>query len=83
MRQLHYTVGDERQKVERVGSAIDLLKQMPTLLVDGILPPRSVLNEVFGRGSWLPPGGSRYSWEPFALTPNEFREIVAYFVSFR
>jgi len=59
------------------GTVVQLLLDIPYLIVGGLIPPLPVLNEVIDRGiaDAGMSGGCR--WEPFRLSEPEFAEIVA------
>jgi hypothetical protein len=59
------------------GTVVQLLLDIPYLIVGGFIPPLPVLNEVVGRGiaDAGMSGGCR--WEPFRLSDAEFAEVVA------
>lgn len=59
------------------GTVLDLLLAIPYLLQSRIVPPLRILNEVLATGEveMGMSGGCR--WEPFALTPDEYDELVA------
>lgn len=55
---------------------VDLLKEELLILQDGdLIPPRHVANWIFGLGR----GGEGYTWKPFQVDEEEWKEIVAAF----
>lgn len=58
------------------GTVLDLLRAVPYLLGCRIVPPLPVLNELLGRGESEAGMSGGCRWTPFALTPEEFEELV-------
>lgn len=58
------------------GTPVELLREIPYLLVMRLLPPLAVVNDLLSRGEMDAgmSGGAR--WTPFALSPEEWREIA-------
>jgi hypothetical protein len=79
MRTLDYTllppVGDVETATR--GSVAALLRDVPYLLIGGLIPPLLVINEVLRQGvdDAGMSGGCR--WDPFEITQSEFAEIVS------
>ena len=80
MRRLSYTTRRNKdcEPFESNGTVVDLLESRPLLFIDGLLPPRRVLNELLSRGSHKTPDDA-CNWEPFTLTEREFEVLVAAF----
>lgn len=58
----------------RTGTLADLARELPHLIAWGVLPPRRVLNSVFGAGERDAGMGCR--WEPFEVSPEECDELA-------
>ena len=67
-------VGSQETPVR--GSVADLLRDIPYLLIGGLIPPLPVANEVLGSGldDAGMSGGCR--WEPLELSEREFDEVL-------
>ena len=78
MRTLDYTlippIGDAETATR--GSVAALLRDVPYLLIGGLIPPLLVINEVLRKGmdDGGMSGGCR--WVPFEITESEFAEVV-------
>ena len=60
----------------RIGSVADLVREIPYLLVWGVLPPRRVLNAVLRSGNCDAGMGGGCCWEPFDVSTREHAELA-------
>ncbi len=58
------------------GDIKDLVLAIPYLLHSKIVPPRSVLNEIFGKGIYDAGMSGGCSWKPFEISQEEYNELV-------
>ncbi|MGI9180549.1 MAG: hypothetical protein ACR2H9_08630 [Longimicrobiaceae bacterium] len=70
-------VGDGVQ--QREGTLVSLLESIPYLLISGLIPPRSVLDEILRRGEVNAGMSGGCRWEPFELSEEEWQELVREF----
>jgi hypothetical protein len=57
-------------------SLADFVQDIPYFLTFNLIPPLSVMNEEFGSGEDDAGMSGGCVWEPFAVTPEEFAELV-------
>ncbi|MFN8374801.1 MAG: hypothetical protein U0694_18220 [Anaerolineae bacterium] len=52
------------------------LADIPYLMVQGVIPPLQILNQVFGKGGDSGGMGPVTSWRPFKIDEAEYKELV-------
>lgn len=64
---------------QREGTLVSLLESIPYLLTSGLIPPRSVLNEILRRGEVNAGMSGGCRWAPFELSQEDWQDLVREF----
>jgi hypothetical protein len=70
--------GTGGERMTRRGTVVQLLLDIPYLIVGGLIPPLPVINDVLGKGERDAGMSGGCTWEPFLLSAVEFAEVAAY-----
>jgi hypothetical protein len=76
MRKMRYRRHEFRHEpVEQTGTLLTFVYDIPSFAACGVFPPLHILNQVLESGGGdggMSPGTS---WEPFAISPEEYEEL--------